>query len=133
MPSLAEGFCVNPERIEEYWPLARHLIKAAIEHEDLSDFYMIEKQVLEGDQLLWIAYGNGIEAAATTKLGMNVCTIVACSGHHMERWKHLLVLIENYARAEKCKRVRLYGRRGWERVLKEYRVEHIVMEKSLGR
>lgn len=131
MEFKVEGFCVDPKRIEEYWPAARQLIRTAIEHENLSDFYLIEKEVLEGDQLLWIAHCNGIEAAATTRLSRNVCTIVACSGHHMERWQHLLGLIESYARAEKCKCVRLYGRKGWERVLKDYRVEHVVMEKVI--
>lgn len=131
MPSLAEGFCVDPERIEEYWPLARHLIKAAIEHEDLSDFYLIEKEVLAGDQLLWLVHGNGVEAAVTTRLSRSICTIVACGGHHRERWQHLLKKIEDYARAERCKCVRLYGRRGWERALPQYRVEHIVMERAL--
>lgn len=131
MPSSVNGFCVDPSRVEEFWPLARELIRTAIDHEGLSDFYMIEKQVLEGDQLLWLGIGNGIEVAATTHLSRNVCTLVACAGHQMERWKHLRKLIEDYARREGCRCVRLYGRRGWERALPEYRVEHIVMERRL--
>lgn len=128
--------CVDPERVHELWPHARNLIKAAIDHTGLSDFDAVECDVLRGDQLLWLAWsGTAIEAAATTKLikigERKICILVACSGHHRERWMELLGQLENYARAEGCKAMRLYGRKGWERVLSEYRVENVIMEKVI--
>lgn len=107
------------------------MIRAAIERTDLSEFAGIEKQVLAGDQLLWLAISDHIEAAATTHLSNNVCTIVACSGHQRERWLPLFRQIENYAKAEGCRCIRIYGRKGWERVLDGYRVEHVILEKAL--
>lgn len=122
--------CVNPADIQKVWPLARDLILAAIERTNLSDFADIEKDVLVGDQLLWLAISDHIEAAATTHLSRNTCTLTACSGHQRERWLPLLARIEKYAKDEGCK-MRIYGRKGWERVLDGYRVEHIVLEKVL--
>lgn len=127
------GFCVDPKLIDSYWTHAKQLIKTAIEHENLSDFESIENKVLAGEYLLWLGVDGGVEVAAVTQLGNAACTIVACSGRRMERWRHLLVLIENYARDEGCNCVRIYGRTGWQKALPEYKVEHIVMEKSLGR
>jgi hypothetical protein len=123
--------CVNPADIHKTWPLARDLIRAAIERTDLSDFADIESDVLEGRQLLWLAISDHVEAAATTHLSRNVCTLVACSGHQRERWLPLFARIEKYAKDEGCSAMRIFGRKGWERVLDGYRVEHVVLEKAL--
>lgn len=135
MPSKADIFCVPPEDIGKAWPIARSLIKAAIEHNDLSEFDLVERDILSGHQLLWLVVSDRIEAAVTTHLikgnDRPVCVITACAGSERERWIELRKKIEAYAKAEGCKCVRLYGRRGWERVLKDYRVEHVIMEKAL--
>lgn len=127
-------FCVNPADICQIWPQARPLIKTAIERTGLSEFDGIEAQVLSGDQLLWLAISDHIEAAATTHLVKTsdrpVCILTACSGHHRERWLPLFAQIEKYARDEGCSCVRIYGRKGWERVLEGYRVEHVILEKA---
>jgi hypothetical protein len=39
--------------------------------------------------------------------------------------------IEQYAKDEGCSAIRLYGRKGWERVLDGYKVEHVILEKAL--
>ena len=41
----AELACVDPERIAEVWPHARHLIKSAIDQTGLSDFAEFEAEV----------------------------------------------------------------------------------------
>lgn len=130
MPSTVDLLCVNPADVNKTWPLAKDLIRAAIERTDLSDFADIEKDVLAGDQLLWLAISDHVEAAATTHLSRNTCTLTACSGHQMERWLPLLASIEKYAKDEGCK-MRIYGRKGWERILDGYHVEHVVLEKTL--
>lgn len=129
--STVELICVDPERVFDFWQFARPLIKSAIDATGLSDFADIENDVLSGNQLLWLAVSDHIEAAATTHLSRDVCTLTACGGHNRERWIELRKQIEAYAKAEGCKCVRLYGRKGWERVLEDYRVEYIIMEKAL--
>jgi len=136
MPSSASLVCVDPKRINEIWPYARELIKSAIERTGLSNFSDIETDVLRGDQLLWLAWnGKAIEAAATTHLvkinNKKLLILTACAGHDRSRWLPVREKIEAYAKAEGCKRIRLYGRKGWQRVLPDYRVEHIIMEKAL--
>ncbi|WP_080586202.1 hypothetical protein [Bradyrhizobium elkanii] len=123
--------CVDPARVAEFWPFAGPLIRAAIERTGLSEFEDIEKQVLAGEQLLWLAWSEQIEAAATTHLSRNVCTLTACSGHQRERWLPLFGAIEQYAKNEGAKIMRIYGRKGWERVLDGYRAEYVILEKGL--
>ncbi|WP_316176152.1 hypothetical protein [Bradyrhizobium sp. SZCCHNRI1073] len=125
--------CVDPKEVSLVWEYAGGMIRAAIERTNLSDFAEIEKDVLSGDQLLWLAVSDHIEAAATTQLSRNVCTLTACSGHQRERWLPLFKMIEKYAKDEGCQTMRIFGRKGWERVLDGYHVEHVVLEKDLGR
>jgi len=125
--------CVSPRDVSDVWPLARDLIRAAIEQTNLSDFADIESDVLKGDQLLWLAISDHVEAAATTHLSRNACTVTAVSGHQRERWLPLRAKIEKYAKDEGCHTIRAYGRKGWERVLANdgYRIEHVILEKAL--
>jgi hypothetical protein len=136
MPSSVELVCVDPARVADFWPLARSHIRTAIERTDLSEFADIERDVLAGDQLLWLAWSGTLEAAATTHLiktrGRPVLIVTACSGQQRERWLPLFAKIEEYARAEGARCVRIYGRRGWERALSGYRLEHVILEKELN-
>lgn len=123
--------CVDPKEVSKVWPLARDIIRAAIEYTNLSDFTDIERDVLSGDELLWLAISDHIEAAATTHLSRNVCTLTACSGHQRERWLPLFAKIEKYAKNEGATTMRIYGRKGWERVLDGYQSTHVILEKAL--
>lgn len=127
--------CVGPDLIEGMWPHVRDKIRAAVERTGLSSFADIEGDVLSGAQLCWIAWnGAEIMAAATTQLVKphdKVCVLTACSGYDRAQWLPLFEQIEAYAKAEGCKTMRIFGRKGWERVLDGYRVEHVVLEKAL--
>jgi hypothetical protein len=95
---------------------------------DLSHTADIEYDLLEGDGLLWLACdGSTIEAAAATLLVNTdrhlVCLITALGGANMDRWFPLLEQIEDWAKAEGAALVRVIGRPGWVRMLKNYRFQ----------
>jgi hypothetical protein len=137
MPSSANLICVDPARVHEFWPYAKSFIRLAIARTDLGSFESVERDVLSGDQLLWLAWEDQILAAATSRLADNgnrkVCEIVACSGADRDRWLPLIRQIEDYAMKEGCSSTRIIGRVGWERVLDGYRREYVILEKRLGR
>jgi hypothetical protein len=114
----------------------RALIHAAMRRGDLSSFRPVEAAVRAGDALLWLAWdGTRIQAAAVTELHATewrkACVLVACGGKEMRAWLPLLEGIEAYARAAGCSAVRIMGRKGWMRLLGDYRVKRIVLEKDL--
>lgn len=139
MSSSARLSCIDPATVRIAWPLARDFIKRAVERVGLSDFEVIESEVLDGEQLLWLAWSEGspptVEAAATTQLvsanGQLICVIVCCGGRDRRRWLGFLEQIEAYARAEGAVKTRIYGRKGWERVLEGYRSKCVVLERGL--
>jgi hypothetical protein len=137
MRSTAELVCVDPKRVHEIWPHVAPLLKAACTRTNMNAFADIETDILAGRSLLWIAWnGQAIEAAAATILINSeigkVCIITACGGSNLPRWLPLIAEIENYARAEGCTRVRIYGRKGWLRALDGYEAKHIIMDKELS-
>ena len=136
MPSSAELVCVDPKRVHEIWPYVRALLKAACQRTRLNAFTDIEASILSGRSLLWIAWnGRAVEAVAATILinseAGKVCIITVCGGNDMRRWLPLIDRIEDYAKNEGCTRVRIYGRKGWLRVLNGYEQKHIIMDKEL--
>jgi hypothetical protein len=136
-PLSAELVCVDPKRVGDFWPHVGPLLRAACRRTGLNAFADIEVDILSGRSLLWVAWnGKAIEAAAATILINSeigkVCIITACGGNDMPRWLPLIGKIEIYARAEGCTRVRIYGRRGWLRVLDGFEERHVIMDKELG-
>ena len=131
-----ELVCVDPARIHEIWPHARELLKRASQRTGLNAFADIEADILSGRSLVWIAWnGRAIEAAAATVLINSdigkMCVITVCGGQGMKRWLNLVERIESYARDEGCIRVRIFGRKGWLRVLEGYDAKHAIMDKEL--
>jgi len=131
-----ELVCVDPKRVHEVWPHVAALIPGAVKRTNLSHSQDIAYDILHGDGLLWLAWnGKTIAAAATTSLVETdrdkVCILTACGGTGMPRWLSLLSMIEDYARGEGCACVRIYGRKGWQRVLDGYTTKHIILEKGL--
>jgi hypothetical protein len=137
MPSSADPVCVDPARVVEFWPHVSPLLKAACCRTKLNAFADIEADIFAGRSLLWMAWnGRAVESAAATILVNSeigkVCIITVCGGSGMKRWLPLIEQIEAYARDECCKRVRIYGRKGWLRVLDGYEGKHIIMDKELS-
>lgn len=102
----------------------------------LGRFADVERDVLEGHALLWLAWdGETILCATVTRLAVGdvdkACEIVACGGGQVRRWIALIAAIETYARAEGCDVVRLMGRQGWASLLPQYRADKVILERAL--
>lgn len=124
------------EQVSFVWPTVSQWVRDSIERVDLSKFDCVERQVLNGEALLWVAHnGVFINAAAITQLSINeggkVCTIISCGGSRVVKALWMLSPIEEYAKQEGCRSVLVYGRKGWARALKDYRPAAVVLRKEL--
>ncbi|WP_340672461.1 hypothetical protein [Bradyrhizobium ottawaense] len=116
--------------------MAAPLLRRATVETGLSAFAAIECDILTGRSLLWVAWnGAVIGAVASTSLQQTdagkVCVITACAGTDMTRWLPLIRGIEAYAQVEGCRCVRIFGRKGWARVLKGYQQTYAIIDKRL--
>jgi hypothetical protein len=136
MSASAKLVCVDPTRIHHVWDAAAPLVLRAMQRGGQGLFEKVEQDVLRGEMLLWLAWnGEKIEGAGVTELSKTengkICTIVAWSTSDMRRDLGLLSIIEKFAKKEGCKAVRLYGRRGWARVLRDYSQPSVILEKEV--
>ncbi len=133
---MAEAVCVDPAFVHLIWPKVSHWIKAALERGDMGTFGSVEADTLAGRALLWVVWNEpDIEGAAVTQIekteSSKVCTIVACGGDGMRHWVHLIGRLEDYARQQGCDCTRIAGRKGWQRMLPDYRTAKVILEKRL--
>lgn len=136
MPCTVELLAVDPSLVKDVWPHVRGMVKSAIDRTGLCNFEPIETEVLAGLQQLWItSNGTGIAAAGVTQLvsigGRKICVAVAAGGRGRNQWAAIMRGIEQFARNEGCHTVRIIGRKGWQRILADYRSNYIVMDKEL--
>ncbi len=103
-----------------------------MEKVNFSSFEDVERDVHNEYALLWIWWdGQKATTAMVTQAFTDVCTIVALGGLDRKAWLSSLEKVEQYARQINCTRMRVIGRRGWARVLKDYRQTAIVLERKL--
>jgi hypothetical protein len=131
-----ELVCVDPARVSEVWPHVAPLIAGAMRRGGFGELVDVARGLRSGGALLWLAWdGKAILAAAVTELtsrdGVKLCTIVACGGREFARFGPLIGGLERYARAEGCARMRICGRKGWVRLLPDYSVQRVIIEKAL--
>ena len=131
-----ELVCVDPVRVREVWPLVAPLIAAAMRRSGLGQVADVMRSLASGAALLWLAWdGERILAAAVTELALSddkkLCTILACGGTGFARFGQLIGGLERYARAEGCARMRISGRKGWARLLPDYAIQRVIIEKQL--
>ena len=129
--------CIDPAQVHPFWPYVSPLIRAAMHKGRLTDYAEVERGVFDGSALVWIVWnGEKIKAAAVTELscanGERFCTIVACGGSDRGQWLPLISELERYAKAEGCKAMRIFGRRGWSKLLPDYKTSRVLLEKDIG-
>ena len=128
---------VKKDQISEYWPLIKDLIQNACDYSggraDAEDYL---KSFNENKKQLWVVKeAANIRAVVITEIAIfpkfTACMINICTGEGIKEWGHMHTLIEDFARNMGCKQMFVIGRPGMERLLKNYRKTHVLMEKTL--
>lgn len=78
-----------------------------------------------------------IRAAGTTSLmtfrnGTSAAVIELLGGEDMKEWFSLKSEIENWAKAEGCKTIFCWARKGWTKHLPDYQLTHYVLSKEIS-
>lgn len=126
---------IQSGEIDKFWPKAAPLIRLGMgEGEILEHIYF---KLLMRQNQLWAAFrGDEMIAACVTELvtigGRDVCNVRSIGGHSMKDWLHHIETIEAWARANGRSAMRFPEvRKGWQRILKDYAVTKITVEKEL--
>ena len=123
---------IFPEDIEVVWPHVKdHIARSSARAEgELTPDDFLEFLVT-GQMHLWVAIENkAIIAAMVTQVIVypqkRVLRIVAIGGEGMERWWQFFPLLENFAVSLGCSSLEAWGRKGWTKILKDWKSSYIV-------
>lgn len=125
--------------VDDYFPLVRDFLVRAMEACNSDDTIDNLKARLNRELAqLWIVSRDNVAivAAGTTEIlnansGLRILQVTALGGTDIERWMHLWPKMEVFAKAEKCDKVRFHGRKGWAKVMKDYREPWHTYEKDI--
>ena len=125
--------------VENVWSLARDLVQLACETNGAFDAEDIKDLCKQGAMQLWLVVDETDEVLATvvTELrsypNYKVCDARIVTGKHMNRWHHHVADLETWAKTKGCKKMELFARPGWEKVMKPkgYQKSHVQLEKDL--
>jgi len=118
------------------WPGIVHLLEPAVNKHEYT-LEQVREELKTGTMQLWIgARDNEPIAVMTTKIAVfpnsKIAYIMHVGGEFEDSFKHYLPRLFNWARANGASAIRMVGREGWKRSLKDYfENTNIVMEQIL--
>jgi hypothetical protein len=132
----AVPICVPPAKVPQVWPYVWQMIQKAYDRTDYGNFNDAESAVFKGDALLWIVWREPeVVATLITRVRntnkSRVCEVCAAGGKESRVWLHMMATIEQYARDMGCNRISVTGRKGWARLLPDFREKLVIIEKEL--
>ena len=106
-------------------------IARAIEHQDTHTLGDVAKAIIEGHAQHWRGRKSEIVTEIRSYPLAKICRIWLAGGDMDELVNQMLPDVEAWAKANGCSRMEVVGRKGWKRVLKDYREPYAVLTKEL--
>lgn len=122
--------------VETIWDSVKKLITKT--NDDVLNDNDIKGYLLNGDYTLWVAIDEQtkkVVAAMTTEFAYyprdKVCRVVTLAGERMREWIGNLDMVEDWAKKQGCNYLDMYGRRGWIKVLPDWKEDSVLLRKKL--
>ena len=135
-PSSVSFAAIQSKNIWAVWGSVKGFIQDGLAEGESLDT-ILERLTATSCQL-WLAYDDElIIAACVTELvtigNRKVCNVISCGGSRMAEWLDIsLPAIEDWAKENGCTAMRFPEiRPGWQRVLKDYHLTKINLERAL--
>jgi len=128
---------VSPDDVPYIWDkIHDHLVSMTPHSEgelEPDDFY---EAISEGAMQLWIALEEKeLLASMITQIvtypRKNVLRIISISGDDMYKWIDYIPTIEDWALSMGCTSLECWGRKGWLKVLKDWKCSYHIITKDL--
>ena len=128
---------VSPDNLPYIWESVQPHLEAMEPHSEgelaPEDFY---EAIHNGEMQLWLAVeGKELLASMVTQIipypRKRVLRIISIGGDGMERWLGYIPLIEDWALSMGCTSLECWGRKGWLKVLKDWKCSYHIITKDL--
>ena len=140
---LVSVITIEPKDVERFWPLAEFMVSEALAFSGkYADASWVYDQMKKDLMQCWIMFGSD-ETEENKVFGIcigrvavmpnyNQYEIVICTGKRRDLWEDRLILeVTDFAKHNKCKRLSIMARPGWERISKKWgwKKRHVQLEK----
>jgi len=122
-----EVILLTPQQVVTYWRTIEPAIASALEssvNESTTYDYLTWLQDPQSYQCWVVQKDNEIINVSITKINnyathksLHLVTTTGINGARWESYKTAHHIIEQFARDQGCRRIEMYGRKGWSRVL----------------
>lgn len=116
------------------WPEVAPILNRAVQVYNEHTLEEIFQSLLERKRQLWVTGRDKIDCVLITQIinekDQKTCFVELYAGRGIESVRFLSD-IEAWAKSIGCNRIRLSGRKGWKRVLKNYKLKKIILEKEI--
>lgn len=109
--------CYQKELIPFIWVDVEKFIEKALKRGSVYKKEDIYQGLRESKLQLWADKTDRINAVLVTSIVDDYCLLLALAGKGMKEWLKYLRYVEQWAKAEGCKEMRIQGRKGWSRIL----------------
>ena len=128
---------VEPEDIAYIWDQVVPLLEMVKEHSEgeaePDDFL---EPLTHGDMQLWVATEDKkVIAALITQIipypQKKILRLISLAGDEFNRFKDCLDIVEAFAINNQCTALEMWGRKGWKRLLPDWKDSYIVYTKDI--
>ena len=129
--------------VQKFWPLSEFMVAEALKYSgEYADAKHIYDELVADKMQLFIMFGsdeseeNKVFGICVGRIGVmpnyNQYEIIICTGKRRDLWEDSLIQnVTEFAQLNKCKRLSIMARPGWERVSKKWgwKKKHVQLEK----
>ena len=138
---------IPKDKVEPSWnKVEQSVTEALIRSGGYANSNHFKEWCAEGKCQLWILWDAKEPVAEKKYYGVVITEVIQrplqkcfyiriMTGHHREKWQHLIKHLEKFALDNNCDKMELIARPGWERVLRNFRYKksHVLLEKQLNK
>jgi|TARA_R110000787_G_scaffold146732_2_gene260437 hypothetical protein len=138
MDTALKPHLLYPDDVPYVWEdVAPMLAKAAVHSEGELEPEDFLEPLSTGEMQLWVAYEDNdrINAAMVTQFiqypQKKILRIISLAGEDFKKIKNFQAMIEGFAIKHGCTAIELWGRKGWKKLLPDWRDAYTVYTKEL--
>ena len=135
---MSELIGIGSHQIDDYWGYVKPFVDKAMQRSTTETTAQVFVALKTNAAHLWLSAKDGrvqsicIVQISEKPLG-RVCSIWICTGTNRKEWMQFHDIIEGWAKANGCNRMRHEARMGWAREMKKYgyAMSHVIIEKEI--
>ena len=138
MDAALKPHLLYPDDVPYVWEdVAPMLAKAAVHSEGELEPEDFLEPLSTGEMQLWVAYEDDdhINAAMVTQFiqypQKKILRIISLAGEDFKKIKNFQAMIEGFAIKHGCTAIELWGRKGWKKLLPDWKDAYTVYTKEL--